>query len=168
MRKLVPLLLLLAMGLGCTHARGSFADGRFTDGLLEYRVGPLSGHWVVASRKPADVAFARPDLGASLYVDSSCQRHRDAKLNALANHLFYGFDDIEVLSQELLEVDGREALRRVVSARLDGVRVQMGVTVIKKHSCIFDLVLVAPQAAFEDAWDDYVPFVDDFRVDSCP
>jgi hypothetical protein len=168
MRKLVPLLILLIAGFGCAHSRGSFTDGRFADGELEYRVGALSGHWVVASRKPADVAFARPDLGATLYVDSSCKRYRDASLNVLANHLLFGFDDIEVLGQELLEIDDREALRRVVSARLDGVRIQLGVTVIKKNNCIFDLVLVAPQEAFEDAWDDYVPFVEDFRVDSCP
>ncbi len=168
MRKLVPLLFLLLLGSGCAHSGGTFADGRFTRGDLEYRVGPLPGHWVLASRKPADLGFARPDLGASLHVDSSCERYRDARLNALANHLFYGFDDIEVLAQELLEIDGREALRRVVSARLDGVRVQLGVTVLKKNSCIFDLVLVAPPEVFEDAWDDYVPFVDDFRVDRCP
>lgn len=168
MRKLATLLILLATLSGCAHRRGNFDDGRYSDGETAYQIGELSGQWILASRQPADVAFARLDLGATIYVDNSCRRYRDATLHILANHLFFGFDDIEVQSQELMEIDGREALRRTVSARLDGVAVLLGVTVIKKNNCIFDLVLVSPKDAFEDTYEEYVEFVDAFHVERCP
>ncbi len=168
MHKLLPLLLALATLAGCSHRRGNFADGRYSDGETVYVVGELPSPWMQASRQPADVAYARLDVGASIYVDNSCRRYKDATLHILANHLFFGFDDIEVQSQELMEIDGREALRRTVSARLDGVAVVLGVTVIKKNNCIFDLVLVSPRDAFEDTYEEYVEFVDAFHVERCP
>lgn len=161
-------LLVVVLLVGCAHGEGRYSGGRYQSKELEYRVGDLPDGWRVGSRKPADVAFFLRKRGATIYVDNSCRRYTDASLTVLANHLFYGFDEVEVLEQETFELDGREALRRIVLARLDGVRVQLGVTVLKKNHCIFDLVLLAPRGEFDGVYPVYEDFVDSFEVVRCP
>jgi hypothetical protein len=165
-----PILVLLGLTMlgGCAHGGGNFADGRYTNRDLTYRLGELPSGWRVDDNKTADVAFVHREMSASIYVDNSCRRYTDAGLNTLANHLFYGFEDVDVLSQEYFELDGREALRRVARARLDGVLVELGVTVVKKNTCIFDLVLVAPRDRFDRAFEDYTALIDGFAVELCP
>ncbi len=165
-----PVLLLLSLTVlgGCAHQGGRFADGRYTSRELSYRLGELPSTWRVDDLRTADVAFYNRDLSASIYVDNSCRRYTDAGLNALANHLFYGFEDVDIRSQEFFELDGREALRRVARARLDGVLVLLGITVVKKNTCIFDLVLVAPRDQFEEAFADYEELLEGFAVERCP
>ena len=167
MYKLIGLLLMLTALSGCTRG-GRFTDGRYVSHELVYRADGLPTDWNLGSHPGADVSFVRRDLGATIYVDNSCTRYRDATLHTLANHLFFGFDDVEVLQQDILEIDGREALRRVASARLDGVLVRLGVTVIKKNNCIFDLVLVSSDDSFDAAFEDYLVLLENFHVERCP
>jgi len=168
MRKLGWWMLAATLLVGCAHTDGRYANGRYTSKDLEYLVGDLPQGWRVSSRKPADVAFFHRAKGATIYVDNSCTRYSDASLHTLANHLFFGFEDVEVLRQETYELDGREALSRVVLARLDGVLVKMGITVFKKNTCIFDLVLLSPKDGFDENYEVYEDFVDDFEVVTCP
>lgn len=168
MRKLGWWWLVAVLFVGCAHGEGRYTNGRYSSKDLEYRVGDLPDGWRLGSRKPADVAFYLRKQGATIYIDNSCRRYTDASLDMLVNHLFYGFDDLEVLEQETYVLDDREALHRIVRARLDGVLVQLGVTVIKKNNCIFDLVLLAPREHFDDVYPAYEDFVDGFEVIHCP
>lgn len=168
MKRLVFLLICLSLVAGCSHRSGKYRDGRFTSKDTAYVLGSLPDGWKVDAGEPADVSFASDDFDATIYVDNSCRRYSDASLNTLANHLFYGFDDIEVFSQEIFELDGREALRRIATARLDGVLLRVGVTVVKKDTCIFDLMLISPKDTFDYAFSDYEGLLDGFHVERCP
>lgn len=168
MRRTLPLLLVLTLLVGCSHRQGRFAGNRFFSKDLQYAVGSLPESWERGEMPTADVAFVNEELGATIYVDNSCRRYADASLHVLANHLFFGFEDIDILEQQILEKDDREALQRVAEARLDGVLVKVGVTVIKRNSCIFDLIVVAPKDTFDPAYFDYVGVVDGFFVEHCP
>jgi len=168
MRRTLPLLLTLTILAGCSHRQGRFAGGRYFSKDLVYAVGDLPEAWQRGEMPTADVSFVNADLGATIYVDNSCHRYADASLHVLANHLFFGFEDIDILEQQILEMDDREALQRVAEARLDGVLVKVGMTVIKKNSCIFDLIVVSPKDSFDSAYFDYVGVVDGFFVEHCP
>ncbi len=168
MRRATLLLVVGTLIAGCTARQGRFAGGRYFSRDLVYMVGELPDTWQRGDMPTADVAFDNADLGATIYVDNSCRRYADASLHVLANHLFFGFEDIDILEQEILEMDDREALRRVAEARLDGVLVKVGVTVVKKNTCIFDLVVISPKDNFDSAYFDYAGVVDGFFVEHCP
>jgi hypothetical protein len=57
----------------------------------------------------------------------------------------FDFTEQEVLSEELVPLDGREALRTHVVAKLDGVPREMVLVVLKKDGCVYDVALVAPR-----------------------
>jgi len=167
MVKLLGLVLTLTALAGCARG-GRYTEGRFVSRDLVYRADGLPDAWDIGAHPGADVSFVRRDLGATIYVDNSCTRYRDASLHTLANHLFFGFEDVEVLQQDILQLDGREALRRVAEARLDGVLVRLGITVLKKNNCIFDLVLISEHGSFDAAFADYLELLESFQVERCP
>jgi len=152
---------------GCAST-GRVVGGRYTSRQLVYSVGDLPVGWLPGSASAADMAFVHHERGATIYIDNSCKRYRDASLNVLANHLFFGFEDVEVLRQDIRAVDRREALIRVAEARLDGVLVHLGIAVLKRDACIFDAVLVAPKDNFDPAFTDFEAMLDGFHVERCP
>ena len=54
------------------------------------------------------------------------------------------FSQREIVEQVLVPVDGREALRTHVVAKLDGVPRELLLHVVKKNGCVYDFALVAP------------------------
>jgi hypothetical protein len=54
------------------------------------------------------------------------------------------------VSQDVIPFDAREAQHTVMRAKLDGVDMQYDIYVLKKDGCVYDLVYVAPPAAFAD------------------
>jgi hypothetical protein len=77
-------------------------------------------------------------------VNATCDPFQDVPLSALTNHLLIGFTDREFRSSETVPLDGREALRSRVVARLDGVPRELLLYVMKKDQCTYDFALVAP------------------------
>ncbi|MEZ4287128.1 MAG: hypothetical protein R3A47_03075 [Polyangiales bacterium] len=58
-------------------------------------------------------------------------------------HLLFGFTEREIREQTLHELDGREALYTLGSARLDGVARALYLVVTKKDGCEYDFGLVS-------------------------
>jgi hypothetical protein len=87
-------------------------------------------------------------------------------LTALTNHLLLGFTERDVQEQEIVPMDGREALRTHVVARLDGVPRELLFYVMKKDDCVYDLALLAPVGPqFERALVEFEPFVAGFTTE---
>lgn len=145
------LLILLAAALsGCLSREAREAkrmEGRFV-------VGDPGAGWQQVAPGGADHAFRSVDLGAVIYADSNCGvRFDDSPLPKLAERLTFGVSTTEALFTEEGQVDGRAAFTRRSRGELDGVPVELGVTVLKKDGCVYDLVLIAPPGAgFEAAW----------------
>jgi len=57
----------------------------------------------------------------------------------------------EFESQRVFPFDGREAMRSILRAKLDGVPLQYDILVMKKDGCLYDLVYVAPPDRFATA-----------------
>jgi len=88
----------------------------------------------------------------------------DVPLRSLVQHLFLQFTEREVVSEEVVPFDGREALHTVVMAKLDGVPRQFDVWVLKKDGCVYDLYCFAPPEHFDEAVLPFREFVKGFAT----
>lgn len=145
-------------------ARKSEREARKAEG--SYELGDLPGWERTKDAGGADYAWVKPELGAAIFADSNCgPRYEDAKLEDLVEKQLAGLQDGDTVLSEALTLAERDALRTRHLGRLDGVPVELGTTVLKKHFCTYDIVLIAPRGApFEEAWGDYVTATDGFRT----
>jgi len=164
--------------VACPAKRGSWSDGWYRQDLslkgpggqqkmqLRYQLGQLAAPWQEGASPPGDVSYFNPELGATIYSDSSCgSRYDDAPLIVLLNHLLFGFTEVEILAEEESSLAGRASLSRTATARLDGVPVQLAATVTKNGPCVFDLVYLSPPRSFAAGLDDYTAFYSGLAVE---
>lgn len=100
-----------------------------------------------------------------MHVDSKCDPSLDIPLIALRAHLMIGFTERDVLSEETIPMDGREALRTRFTANLDGVPREIVMQILKKDDCVYDFALITPPGPpFEEALGDFDAFVNGFHT----
>ncbi|MCB9764650.1 MAG: hypothetical protein H6739_33050 [Alphaproteobacteria bacterium] len=158
------LLLCVAALSGCLSRESRHAEkleGR-------YQLGDPGDGWRPVQPGGADFAFLNRDLGATMYADSNCgSRFEDAPLPDMVKHQLFGVVDPKAapLHEAWTTLDGREAYTTRRAGILDGVAVELGVTVLKKDTCVYDLVVIAsPGERFEQAWAGYQSMVQGFRT----
>jgi hypothetical protein len=139
-------------------ACGSSFDGRvYRKGELAFRVGPIPPSWRRIEVDQTLIAFRDDTNEATMAVNGRCGVDGDdVPLSALTQHLFLQFTDRELRSQELLDLDGREALRSELVGKLDGVPKHYVVYVLKKDGCVYDFVRVANDGGGRAEFDRFV------------
>lgn len=145
----------------------TFQSGVYRGDEASYRVGELGPGWSrlsVAGQN--DLAWHNESLGAIVQVNATCDPGRDVPLTALTNHLFIGFREREILEQQFMPMDAREALRTHAVATLDGVPRELLFVVLKKDDCVYDFALITPPgAAFAGAQPTFDRFVAAFSTE---
>jgi hypothetical protein len=132
---------------------------------LAFRVGPIPGSWRRIDAQGALLVFRDDDAHASIAVNGRCRRDGDdVPLQALTHHLFLDFTEREVEQQDRFDLDGREALRTRLHAKLDGVEKQLDVVVLKKDECVYDFFHVAPPGGSSEPQDHFMTFVRGFAT----
>ena len=161
------LLLPVAVAHGC-GGNSSLQSGTYRGNGVRYRIGPLASTWRrvdINTPEQNDLAFSNEALDALVQVNSSCSPELDLPLPALTNHLLIGFTDRNVHQEGTLSLDGREALRTHVTAKLDGVLRELLFYVLKKNGCVYDFALVSrPGTSFERASVDFEALVRGFHT----
>ena len=164
--------------LGTWGFFGLIAIGCATTGTLQghwyrgeqtaYRIGPVGSDWrPVTVNQQNDLAWHSDSKGAVMHVDSDCDPALDIPLTALRNHLMIGFTEREVVEEELVPMDGREALRTHLQAKLDGVPRDIFLQILKKNDCVYDFGLVTPLGSgFEQALADFDQLLAGFTTES--
>ncbi|MCB9781005.1 MAG: hypothetical protein H6742_20720 [Alphaproteobacteria bacterium] len=156
----LPILLAMLVLGGCSarHRKAKRAEGN-------YDVGVPGGDWAKVEPGGADHAWHHVDLGASIYTDSNCEsRFDDSPLPRLASSMVFGIARGQPLRDEERVIDERAGLVRTWQGQLDGVDVQLGVAVLKKHDCVYDVTVVAPPDSFEASWDAFERVLAGFRT----
>jgi len=128
---------------------GELKNDRFEDAKVSYAVGLPGDGWKRLDFEKADIAWHNPDLGAGLFINSTCEGVQDSPLVGLTNELLIGTTEREVLEQELKPWSKREALETIVLSKLDGVLRKRALFVIKKDGCVYDIVYDAPPERFD-------------------
>ncbi|MCP4502493.1 MAG: hypothetical protein GY822_21285 [Deltaproteobacteria bacterium] len=126
-------------------------NGEFQDEQVHYKIATPGSTWEDISPGEADAAWINESLNAMLMVNSHCSGVDDAPLTALTRHLAFGMTEREWLSEDLVQLSGREALESVLVAKLDGVPRKFMFLVLKKDGCVYDVVLSAPPEDFQKA-----------------
>lgn len=159
----LPYGVVLGAALLATSCAQGLRDGQYRDGEKAYRLEPLAGAWSEARFSGNDLAWTAPQ-GQVIAVNATCEEHGDPSLKVLTDHLLLGFEDRVLDAQEPLTLDGRGALRSRLSARLDGVPIDLELTVMKKDGCVYDFTYTSPRGRFDEHVDDYHRLVASFRT----
>jgi hypothetical protein len=170
-RPFASFLALAALIGGCAGAQSVHVDQREhvvrarNDGRqLSYQFGPVPPAWERLRIANNDAAWHDTVSDGVIHVDHVCGRDQDTPLPALVQHLLIGFTDREMVSEETIPFDGREARHVVLRARLDGVPMKLELFVMKKDGCVYDLGYVARPERFERGAPAFRAFVAGFRT----
>ncbi|AUX39488.1 hypothetical protein SOCE26_008800 [Sorangium cellulosum] len=139
----------LALALALAGCGGPSFNGTVYRGSdVAFRVPPAPASWKPLEVSDAAVAYRDDENGATIALNGRCKNEEDVPLVSLTNHLFLHFTEREVLKQEVVPFDGREAMHTVISAKLDGVPKVFDVWVLKKNGCVYDMLLIADPARY--------------------
>ncbi len=114
-----------------------------------FRIPPIPRTWQRLSHSHGSLAFRDAEHAGSVLLNGRCGLDGDdVPLKALTGHLFLQFTEREVVAQEVVPFDGREAMHTTMKAKLDGVPMMYDVWVLKKDGCVYDLLYLAPERGF--------------------
>jgi hypothetical protein len=132
----------------------SHFDGRlFRRGDVAFRLESVPSSWRSIEINDTALAFRDDENAATVAINGRCGRDaEDVPLRSLTQHLFLQFTEQRLEQQELVPLDGREALRTEMTAKLDGVEKHFHVVVLKKDGCVYDFLQIADQRADPDVF----------------
>jgi hypothetical protein len=157
---------LLCCSTGCSTS--ALSGNVFRHGGVAFEVGPIPERWRALDEAGGDselASFAFRDDRNHVTVGGTGRCGRDGDdvpLRALTQHLTLGFTERSDEAEEKLTLDGREALRTEMQARLDGVPKFLIFVVIKKDECVYDFWRIADHADRDAS--DFDRFVQGFRA----
>jgi hypothetical protein len=152
-----------------TLALGACAGRRLVDGVYRapsgYRVTVPGVAWEVAADSRADLELRHRSAPAGMLANAVCDPAVTRRgWDVLTQHLLIGMRDREVVEAGEAPVNGRVASHRVLEGRMrqsdDRVRIES--YTLKGERCVYDLLYVAPPAAFEAWRGDFRRFVESF------
>jgi hypothetical protein len=162
---------ILLAGLLAGLAQSGAACGAAFDGTtyrangIAFQVPPPPESWQQIDVSHAALAFRDVESDATIAVNGRCGRDSpDVPLASLTQHLFIQFTEREVLAQEVVPFDAREAMHSTVLAKLDGVPKKFDVWVLKKDGCVYDLLFIASPSRFGAGIEQFQRFARGFRA----
>ena len=89
---------------------------------MNFRVGEIPPTWSRLEVANARLAFRDDAAQSTVLVNGRCGKDGDdVPLKSLTQHLFLSFTERQPIEENVISMDGREALHTVMSAKLDGV-----------------------------------------------
>jgi hypothetical protein len=153
----------LALG-ACVSAGPRLENGVFHAPAL-FRVTVPGPDWQVTTPSKADLELRHRTARAGILANAECGEQLARRdLAVLARRLVVGLRDREVLENGTATVAGAPAAHAVMDVLAGGEdeRMRMEAYVVKGERCVYDLVYVAPAAAFAERRADFQRFVDSF------
>jgi hypothetical protein len=150
------------LGAGC----GAAFDGTTYRGKgIAFEVPAQPESWQALDVSHAAIAFRDVSNDATIAVNGRCGKDApDVPLVSLTQHLFLQFTEREILTQEVMPFDQREAMHTVMLAKLDGVPKKFDVWVLKKDGCVYDLLFIASPERFEAGIELFRRFAQGFKA----
>lgn len=153
--RLACALVIFGSALGCSST--PFDGHVFRKGDVAFRLQHLPQGWRHIEVSDTALAFRDDENAATVAINGRCGRDADdVPLQSLTQHLFLQFTDRQLGDQELFPLDGREALRTEMVAKLDGVPKYFHVVVLKKDGCVYDFLQIANQQQESGEFLDFV------------
>jgi hypothetical protein len=116
----------------------------------------------------SDRSFQSGKTASIISLTSTCRPMTEVQNFALEDymkHLLLGFTEVLEQDQEHIKLAGQGALRSTIEGVMNGQTMKIRAVVLKKHRCIYDLLLVARKNVFESHADDFEFFAQSLRID---
>ncbi|RMF92576.1 MAG: hypothetical protein D6736_03260 [Nitrospinota bacterium] len=156
-----PLLLLIT---GCATSSGLLVERWYMNDAKGI-IAPLPGeYWELVSQNGTRLAFRHRVSSAGILLNTTCGRDEHLSLPLLTRHLFFGFEQKEILEQEEVKIQGIPALKSLLRAELQGMPLQIASYVIRYRSCVYDFVYYAHPQDFATGLPDFERMVREVRL----
>ena len=129
-----------------------------------YEIGELPDRWKRINIEGGDVAFLNESIGATITVDSTCNKKGKYSLKALSESLLIGIEDKKLIQSKEITVGGENALSSIYTGKLDGVPLKINAVVFKKGNCIYDFTYISSPDNFSSGSGDFGEFISKFEV----
>jgi hypothetical protein len=140
-------LLILFLPAQCTPRVHVAAGGQFIDPERYFELSiPLNG-WQLLSWEKVNLVLWDSQTGATIVVNVN-RLKGDLNLIALANHLLISFEGERIISRDTEQIDGREALKTVLEARVEQTAITAEAYVVRGNGVSYDIVFWAPRDVF--------------------
>lgn len=159
--------LAVTLALVACGKSASFDGTTFRGQGVAFKIAKAPPSWRRMDAAKGLLAFRDEASHATILVNGRCgEDGDDVPLQALMGHLFLRFTERVTDEEEIMAFDGREALRMVLSAKLDGVPKRFSALVFKKDGCVYDMVLIAAPDTFASVRPDFDRFVQSFHTET--
>ncbi|MBI4211306.1 MAG: hypothetical protein HY540_01585 [Deltaproteobacteria bacterium] len=129
-----------------------------------YQVGALKHGWRPFPVKSPVIAFHHDRSGATLFTDAFCgDSFEDAPHEVLLDRMVHGVEDFRQKRSHSFTLNGRKALATELTGKIDGVTTAISMVVVKKHTCLFDFVLIASPDQMVNVRKDFETFYQGFE-----
>jgi hypothetical protein len=160
-----PILVVLALVALSACSGPALRGDVYRDEGLAFRLGGMPPTWKRLEVKNVRLAFRDDPAESTVLVNARCGNDSDdVPLLALTQHLFILFTERETIEQQVVPMDGREAMHTVMRAKLDGVAKMFDAFVLKKDGCVYDFVVISSPAKFDSSRQAFENFVSGFHT----
>lgn len=111
-----------------------------------------------------DHLWRNPINANTISVFSDCTQSGRSSLTAVQKGILGGVSQLEVLSSERMTFNNREAIRSVVSGKVEGVDTQIEMLLFEKNACVYALSYLALKSNFSADQSAFKEFIKGFRV----
>jgi hypothetical protein len=104
------------------------------------------------STEISDVAFQSKGTASIISMNSACRKgneYENKGLRSLTEVLLLGASDVTQRDEENLTIQENPALQTTLEGKINGERVKIRTVVLKRGTCVYDLVYVARPDNFE-------------------
>jgi hypothetical protein len=142
-----PLLLFSLCCSACAHQLKPVTGGSYSDpkGHFELTI-PQEG-WQLLSWEDVDFVLWDQKTGATMVVNVTPLKQRE-DLITLTNHLLIAFERKQIISRDNELFQGREAVKTVLEAWVEGTEIKAEVYVVRGEGVCYDITFWAPRDAF--------------------
>ncbi len=123
------------------------AGGSYSDPKGNFALTLPEQGWQMLSWKDVDFVLWEEKTGATMVVNVTPLK-QGADLIVLTNHLLIAFERKQIVSRETEQLDGREALKTVLEAWVEGTAIKAEVSVVRGTGVCYDIMFWAPRDAF--------------------
>jgi len=175
----LTLVVICAILSGCVFKKQPFKgvtgyqDGRvyltpdryYAEGVY-YSVGVLPDDWSRLATRARAISFYNDAYLSSISTDAWCGRSiKDRTLDSLTGDMVDALQDRRFSEEKDLMLDGRGAIRQVISGTYQGVPTAMDLVTVRKGDCVFDFYLISRGSAPVEATEDFESFFMGFNYE---
>lgn len=121
----------------------------------------------ISQTEVSDVAFQSKSTASIISLDSACRHSNESSerdLKTLSNLLFLGITDVTLREEKGIEVQKTPALETTLRGKLNSEPMSFKTVVLRRQSCVYDLVYMARPRFFDSQVDDFSHFVASLRL----